>query len=114
MILFVAVRIFRDATEKMLDTSCDEKFEAGLRDLIQKVSESERQEIGIDLIRTRKFGEKIYAEIEINADGDMRLREAHDLAERIHDRIEREFPDIKHVMIHVNPAGYHYDVPEKL
>ena len=114
MILFVAVRIFRDATDKMLDTSCNEAFESDLRSLILNVSKSEQKEIGIDLLRTRKFGEKVYVEIEISADGDLRLREAHELAERIHDRIEQEFPDIKHVMIHVNPAGYHYDIPEKL
>ena len=63
---------------------------------------------GSDVLRTRKFGEKIYIDAEISADGDMILKEAHDIADGLHDRIEEQFPDIKHVMIHVNPAGYRY------
>ena len=38
----------------------------------------------------------------------MSLKEAHDIADDLHDRIEDKYPDIKHVMIHVNPAGYSY------
>ncbi len=111
IILFVAIGIFKDAIEKMLDTSCDENFENELKDFVIHFSESIGQAIGIDLIKTRKFGEKIYAEMEINIDGNLLLKEAHDIAENLHDAIERKYPDIKHVMIHVNPAGYHYDLP---
>ena len=114
MIIIVAVGIFRDGVDKMLDTSCDEGFESQLREYVMKFSEEIGQKTGIDYIRTRKFGERIYVELEINLDGDMRLRDSHAVAEKLHDRIEEDFPDIKHVMIHVNPAGYQYDVQEKL
>ena len=40
---------------------------------------------------------------EIRLDGELRLVEAHAIAERVHDRIEREFPSVKHIMVHVNP-----------
>ena len=113
MILGVAIGIFRDAVEKMLDTACDEQFETKLREFVLSFSGEHGWEIGIDLLRTRKFGEKIYVELEISADGNMRLQEAHDIAEQVHDGIEKEFPDVKHVMIHVNPAGYHQE-QEKL
>lgn len=104
MILFVAVEIFTDAIEKMLDTACDEKFENELREMVVNFAGEEKQKIGVDLLRTRKFGEKIYVEMEINADGDLSLREAHAIAERLHDDIEEKWPEVKHVMIHVNPA----------
>ena len=105
VILVVAIRIFRDAIEKMLDTACDEAFEARLRELTEQFAREAGQPVGLDLLRTRKFGERIYAELEISVDGSLSLREAHALAERLHDRIEQSFPDVKHVMIHVNPAG---------
>ncbi len=114
MIIVVAAGIFRDAVDKMLDTSCDEQFENDLKELVGRFASEESREIGIDHIRTRKFGERIYVEMEINLDGNMLLQEAHDIAERLHDRIEKDYPDVKHVMIHVNPAGYNYDVPDKL
>ncbi|MCR5468239.1 MAG: cation diffusion facilitator family transporter [Lachnospiraceae bacterium] len=104
VILYVAIGILNDAIEKMLDTSCDEEFEQGLKDFVMSVAEKENTTIGIDLLRTRKFGEKIYVELEICEDRDMKLWEAHDMAEKIHDAIEEEYPNVKHVMIHVNPS----------
>ena len=58
----------------------------------------------IDLLKTREFGNRIYIEMEIAVNGDLPLRQAHDAAERVHDEIERRFPKVKHIMIHVNPA----------
>ena len=106
MIMYVAIEIFRGAVDKMLDTSCDEEFESQLKETVLKFSDDENLGIGIDLLRTRTFGEKIYVEMEINADGDLKLKQSHDIAERVHDKIEQEFPDVKHIMIHVNPKGY--------
>ena len=42
--------------------------------------------------------------LEISMDENKTLREAHAIAEEIHDEIEAKFPNIKHIMIHVNPA----------
>ena len=103
MILWVAIGIFKDAIEKMLDTACDEQFEKGLKEFVEDFASGAQQEIGVDLLRTRKFGEKIYVEMEICVDGNLRLREAHDVAERLHDALETAYPLVKHVMIHVNP-----------
>ncbi len=108
MILKVAVSIFRDAVEKMLDTSCDEEFEKGLEAYVRKFADENGEETGMDFLRTRKFGERIYVEMEISLNGDMSLIEAHDIAEKLHDGLENDFPDIKHVMIHVNPAGHQH------
>ena len=58
---------------------------------------------GIDRLRTREFGSRIYVDLEIRLDGSMTLYDAHAIAERVHDRIEREFPSVKHIMVHVNP-----------
>ncbi len=113
MIVWVAITIFRGAVDKMLDTACDEEVENAIKECVLEFSEKENLGIGIDLLRTRTFGEKIYVEMEINLDGNLLLQQAHDIADRVHDRIEEEFPDVKHVMIHVNPAGYQYNVQEK-
>lgn len=100
LILKQAVEIIIDAIKKMLDTSADARFEDELRKLV----ESEAQVQRIDVLRTRMFGDKIYVDLEIAVDGSMRLYDSHAIAERVHDDIEREFPEVKHAMIHVNPA----------
>ena len=88
-----------DATDKLVDKSCDEeKIEQ-----IKKVVLSQSGVLDIDEIKTRVFANKVYVDIEIAADGDKSLYETHKIAEKVHDKIEKEFEDIKHVMVHVNP-----------
>jgi cation diffusion facilitator family transporter len=95
-----AYDIFKDAIDKMVDKSCDEATEQALIDCARK----ESGVINIDLLRTRVFGNKIYVDIEISADGSKSLNEAHAVAERVHNSIEQQFPKVKHIMVHVNPA----------
>ena len=99
-ILKVSYDILRDAIRKMLDTSCDTDYEIRLTDYIC----SQEDGIRIDLLQSRMFGNKVYIDLEIAVDGDKSLHDAHRIAERIHDRVEKNFPEVKHIMIHVNPA----------
>ena len=55
------------------------------------------------MLRTRVFGNRIYVDVEISADGEKKLKETHQIAENVHDSIEQNFKDVKHVMVHVNP-----------
>ena len=93
--------IFKDAMDKMVDHSCDEETEKQIYDCIMK-NENVK---GIDLLQTRIFGNKIYVDVEIQADPSYTLQEAHDIAEVVHDGIEQDFPKVKHIMVHVNPAN---------
>lgn len=94
-----AYDIFMDAVGKMVDCACDEETETAMREhALQREGV-----LGVDLLRTRMFGNKIYVDIEICADGNKTLKEAHEIAERVHDSIEEHFPKVKHIMVHVNP-----------
>lgn len=99
-ILKAGYDIFRDAIDKMIDTACDEKTEKELRDFVL----SRRGVKGIDLMKTRTFGSRIYVDVDIQADGNLSLKEAHVIADRVHDEIEQNFSQVKHIMVHVNPA----------
>lgn len=100
LILKVAVDIIRDAISKMLDTYGGIDFENELRNFI----ETQPGVKGVDLLRTRQFGNKIYVDLEIAVERDISLVEAHGIAESVHSNVEKSFPSIKHIMIHVNPA----------
>lgn len=100
-IVKAAVDIFRDAVEKMVDHSCTPETEEALR-VCALAQPGVR---GIDLLQTREFGSRAYVDMEIAADGDLTLTESHRIAEQVHDAIEKEFPQVKHIMIHVNPRG---------
>ena len=102
-ILKAAAEVFRDALRKMVDHACDE-------DTVSRLKRSISEEKGVehlDMIRTRLFGSKSYVDVEIAVNGGLSLNSAHHIAENVHDKVEREFPEVKHCMIHVNPVGAH-------
>lgn len=94
-----AFYIFKDAVDKMVDHSCDEETEKRIYDCVME----NENVLGIDLLQTRIFGNKIYVDVEIQADGSYTLQEAHNIAESVHEKIEQNFPKVKHIMVHVNP-----------
>lgn len=95
-----AYDIFKDAIDKMVDKACDDDFQEELRKLVL----SQEGVLGIDVLNTRMFGNKIYVDLEISADGKRPLNETHAIAEHVHDTLESSYPQIKHIMVHVNPA----------
>lgn len=95
-----ACDIFRSAVDQLVDKSCDAETEQRMREVVLK----QEGVLGVDQLHTRLFGAKMYVDIEIAADGRKTLYETHRFAERVHDVIEREFPMVKHCMVHVNPA----------
>ena len=97
-IVKAAYDIFKDAIDKMVDHSCDEETERQIHECIMK-----EEVVCIDLLQTRVFGNKIYVDIEIGVESSKTLKEAHDIAEAVHEKIEEEFPKVKHIMVHVNP-----------
>ena len=100
LILKVAFDIIRDAISKMLDTSCGDDYEQKIRRFVEEQPGVER----VDLLHTRQFGNKVYIDLEIAVNRDLSLGDAHAIAERVHGGVEQSFPNVKHVMIHVNPA----------
>lgn len=98
-IIKAAYDIFKDAVEKMVDRSCDEEFEQQ----IARCAAQQEGVLGVDLIHTRIFGNKIYVDIEIRADGKISLEKSHEIADRVHDAIENSFEKVKHIMVYVNP-----------
>jgi len=98
-ILITAVQILVDSFRRLLDTSCSGDMERQIGACIL----SQSGVLRLDLLKTRLFGNVIYVDVEITVDGALSLREAHEIAEQVHDRVEKEFPSVKHVMIHVNP-----------
>jgi cation diffusion facilitator family transporter len=99
-IVKTAFDIFKTATNQMVDKACSPET---LEKLEAVITEQEGV-VAIDDLRTRMFGSKIYVDIEIAADGELTLNDSHKIAENVHDAVEAAFPEVKHCMVHVNPA----------
>lgn len=99
MIIKVSYDIVRDAIDKLVDKSCDDETIRRMQTVIME----QDGVMGVDLLKTRLFGSKIYVDVEICADGGQTLTKAHEIAESVHQALERDFPEVKHCMVHVNP-----------
>jgi len=99
-ILKTAVTITIDAIGRMTDRACDDALVEQMRVIIL----AQESVLGIDQLKTRLFGSRIYVDAEISVDSSKTLKEAHKIAHLVHDAIEGEFEKVKHCSVHVNPA----------
>ena len=96
-IVKAAIGIFRSSVDKMTDRACDREKE------ISELALGVDGVLGIDSLMTRVFGDRIYVDMEISANGEDTLNATHAVAQNVHDKIEAAFPKVKHCMVHVNP-----------
>ena len=101
MILQAGYEIFMGAIDKMVDKACSKEEEDAMRAKVAEVPGVNH----IDLLRTRQFGSRIFVDVEVSADDNLTLLQSHQIAEEIHHSIEKDFPNVKHCMVHINPLS---------
>jgi len=101
MILQAGYEIFTGAIDKMVDKACSKEEEDSMRNKVAAIPGVNH----IDLLRTRQFGSRIFVDVEVSADDNLTLLQSHQIAEEIHHTIEKDFPNVKHCMVHINPIS---------
>lgn len=99
VIIKVSYDIAKQGFDQMLDRACDPELQNKMRETVL----TQNGVIKLDSLTTRQFGSKIYVDVSISANGSLTLKEGHDIAQRVHNEIEKNFPLVKHCMVHVNP-----------
>ncbi len=99
-IIRAAYRIFCDAIRKMVDHACCAELETALMRCVQRQPDV----LTVEQLLTREFGSRIYADVEIQVDGRLSLAEGCGIAQRVHDAVETQFPQIKHITISAKPG----------
>lgn len=95
----ISIEIFIESINKMLDTACNyETLEE-----IKKIVLNTKGVTGIDLLKTRQFGNKIYIDLEVTANKNISFKKSHEIAHNVHDNIENNIKEVKHCMVHINP-----------
>ncbi|NNM52856.1 MAG: cation transporter [Pseudomonadales bacterium] len=59
--------------------------------------------LGLHNLRTRKVGDLLMVDVHLEIDGDLRVREGHDIAEHVQERVQR-LHRVVDVMTHVDPS----------
>lgn len=99
MIAKVAFDIGRTAINQIVDKAADDQTV----EQIHHVVLSTAGVIGIDDLKTRMHVNKMYVDVEVCMDGSLSLDQAHEIAEQVHEKVEKQVENVKHCMVHVNP-----------
>lgn len=104
--LFIAVLIIKvsyDIVKIVIKQLTDHAAPEELVGRIYKTIDEDKDVMNIDVLKTRISGSIIYVDAEIAVDSSLNIVDAHAIAERVHDKIEQDFKEVKHIAIHVNP-----------
>ncbi|CAK7071440.1 cation-efflux pump [Tissierella sp. P1] len=95
----VGVDLYIKSVKELVDEAASEE----VIEMIRAKSEFIDGVKGIKSLKTRVFGNRIYVDIEIFVDSNISVKSGHDIAEKVHDKLEAEISDIKHCMVHIEP-----------
>lgn len=109
IILKVAIEIFVEATNQVIDKAASPEL---VNEIIQQI-QSVNGVLVIDSLKTRVHSNRIYVDLEISVEATLSLIEAHTIAEAVHYQLEQNIHKIKHCTVHVNPLKLPSDPPCK-
>lgn len=100
IILKVAFDIIKSAVDQLVDKSIKAETANEIKDKIMNVDKV----MGIKSFKSRQFGNKMYVDVEIYLDSELSFKEANDVAENVHEFLEKEYEDLKHCAVCVKPV----------
>ncbi len=100
-ILKVAFNIFMQTSLELMDGTKDCTIYNKIFEVIDSVEGAHHPH----RVRARSIGNKIMIAIDLEVDGDMPLRKAHDIAHRVEKALKMNIDNVFDVAIHVEPIG---------
>ncbi|WP_395047989.1 cation diffusion facilitator family transporter [Flavobacterium sp.] len=99
-ILYNSYLIFRPALGEIMD----EHLYDDLLLLIRESSVKVEGIVGTEKCFIRKAGMKYHIDLHAIVDGNITVREGHELAHRLQDSLHKEIPELGHILIHIEPT----------
>ncbi len=108
VIAWNAVRLLLSAAHEVLDVSAPEAVHERIRQLAEAVPGVE----GIDVLRVRRSGLVFLADIHVEVDGGLPVREGHEIAHLVKDRILTSELPVLDALVHIEPTSASRTTPE--
>ena len=109
--LTVAILVFKMGTELvhkagngLLDPAADNE-QKKIEDLLNT---HHPQFIDYHNVKTRRSGNKVFAELHLTVDPNLTVQKAHDLTKHLEEELHQKLPDV-HLTIHIEPPKAHSD-----
>jgi hypothetical protein len=99
MIFYMAIQLILESTSELVDTGLDTQDVDDIRHFICAIDGVEN----VHLLRTRRMGGRVLADVHLQVDGRISVSEGHHIGETVMYRLRKQFPSISDVVIHIDP-----------
>lgn len=100
LVIRLGIGFCRNGLGDLVDTAPDERTLEDIRTLISRHSCVH----AVDCLRARQAGSEIQLEVHIGVAGDLRVLDGHTVAKEVKTTVMQEFPEVSHMLVHVNPV----------
>jgi ferrous-iron efflux pump FieF len=97
-IIYTASQIGKEALNILMDRELPDEE----RERIKEVARAQPGVQGVHDLRTRSSGAQVFIQMHVEIDGDLPLREAHEIADRVEIEVGNAFPNAE-VIVHQDP-----------
>lgn len=100
LIAFNGARLLKPALYDLMDTAPSKEIVQRVREVAAKVPGV----VALDQCRVRKMGLEYYVDLHIHVDGEMSVRDGHDISHEVKNEVRRADSAIADVLVHIEPA----------
>lgn len=100
-----AVKIFMESNAELMDGVKDVSVYGKIFEAVEKVPGANNPH----RVRSRQIGSMYMIVLDIEADGNLTLNEAHEIANAVEKSIKESVENVYDIVVHVEPHGKHHD-----
>ena len=99
MIFYMGARLILDSTMELVDTALEPEETAKIKDFIASIEGVEH----MHLLRTRKMGNTVLADVHLQVNSYLSVSEGHFIAESVIQKLRKKFPEMHDITVHIDP-----------
>jgi cation diffusion facilitator family transporter len=103
IILYNAYRILRTALDEVMDVAPP----SIIADDVRTVARTVEGVAGLEKCFVRKMGFELYVDLHVLVNGELTVREGHDIAHKVKEKLLQANPRIYDVLVHIEPEDVH-------
>ncbi len=101
IVIFLGLRVVHETSMLLVDTMPDEETLGCIREAAVRVPGV----LGIEKCYARKTGLQYHVDLHVEVDPEMTVRDSHDIARQVRNRIRNDLEWVADVLVHVEPHG---------
>jgi len=103
IMIYIAIKIGKSSTSVLLDESPPEETMNKISEIINMTPEV----LGYHSLRARHSGKKYLVDVSVHLRTSISLSEAHRISQKIEERVKKEIPEIREIVVHTEPEEEH-------